>query len=187
VSTDRYIALVPSANSDKTKFIAWLNATLGPLDSIYELLKTMYTYFDIDVAVGNQLDIIGEWVGVSRTLNFQPVSGPAIMTDAVYRNVIKVKISSNAWDGTNETYVPLWNLALPGIPIIYTDNQDMSISIVTLTLPDPYTTELIQNGYYAIKPQAINLNFAAVPLLFAYDAASLSPTEYGGYDNGYYL
>lgn len=187
MSTDRYIELVPSENQTKPKFIAWLNATAEIIDHAYQLADGMYGFFNIDTAVGNQLDIIGEWVGVGRILNFQPVYGPAIMTDSVYRTVIKSQIARNAWDGTNEQYVTLWNDALPEIPIIFSDNQDMTISVVALTEPDDYTVELIQNGYFALKPQGVGFNFAAVPILFAYDADTLDPMLYSGYDEGYYL
>lgn len=187
MSTDRYIDLVPSENSDKPKFIAWLNVPAEIMDNAYELSNDMYTYFDIDAAVGDQLDILGEWVGVERRLNFEPVHGPAIMTDDTYRSVIKSKIARNAWRGTNGEYLELWNQALPSTPIIYSDNQDMSISVVALGTPDPYAVELIENGYYTLKPQGVRFNFAAVPLLFAYDADSLDPLTYSGYDEGYYL
>lgn len=187
MSTDRYIDLVPSENKQKPKFIAWLNATASVIDNAYQLSNGMHEYFDIDTAIGNQLDVIGEWVGVQRILNFQPVYGPAIMTDTVYRTVIKSKIARNAWDGTNEQYVALWNSALPEIPIIFTDNQDMTITVVAFTEPDDYTIELIENGYFALKPQGVGFNFAAVPILFAYDSDSLDPLTYSGYDEGYYL
>lgn len=187
MSTDRYIDLVPSENKEKPKFIAWLNASLEMVDAAYQLSKGMYELYDIDTAIGDQLDVIGEWVGVNRVLNFQPVYGPAIMTDDTYRSVIKSKIAQNAWNGTNEQYVTLWDGILPEVPIIFSDNQDMSISVVAITTPDDYVIELINNGYFLIKPQAVGLNFAAVPILFAYDAESLDPLLYSGYDDGYYL
>lgn len=183
----KHLDLVPSENKEKPKFIDWLEVSTTAVDTVYTLANEMYDYFDVDTAIGDQLDIIGEYVGIERLLNFQPLYGPAVMTDDVYRSVIKSKISRNAWNGTNEDFYRLWEMALPGLPVIYTDNQDMSISVVALTDPDDYTIELVQNGYYQLKPQGVLFNFAAVPIIFAYDADSLDPLIYSGYDEGYYL
>jgi hypothetical protein len=67
-----YISLITSLYRTKPKFIAWLTALLTPLCQTNSLLKNFDAAFDLDQAVGVQLDILGQLIGVSRTVQFQP-------------------------------------------------------------------------------------------------------------------
>jgi len=65
----QYLDLIPSANSDKPKFIALLTAILSPLIDGQNAALDVVNKYDLDQAIGKQLDVIGEWVGQSRTLS----------------------------------------------------------------------------------------------------------------------
>ena len=61
-----YLQLIPSWNSDKPRFVNTLAALLQPMVDAQAMLAKLNTDFDIDTAIGVQLDQIGQWLGVSR-------------------------------------------------------------------------------------------------------------------------
>ena len=63
-----YLDLVPSQHSNKPNFISVLNTIIQPLVDIQNLMQQMPEYFDLNLAVGVQLDAVGEWVGITRYL-----------------------------------------------------------------------------------------------------------------------
>lgn len=50
------------------RFLAFLGAIVAPLDELEALFQIIALQSDIDVAAGTQLDVIGDIVGVSRTI-----------------------------------------------------------------------------------------------------------------------
>lgn len=64
-----YVALIPSANNKAPKFTAMVEAVTSAWAGVYELLQELPQVFDVDTAVGEQLDIIGLWVGQSRVID----------------------------------------------------------------------------------------------------------------------
>jgi hypothetical protein len=126
-----------------------------PLLDTSTALNSLITAFDIDTAVGVQLDILGEWIGRSRYVAV-PISGIffswdtdglgydqgvwqghmtrtgyTALSDETYRIILKAKIAINNWDGTNDTLPPILDNALAGsgLTMQIVDNQDMTISI----------------------------------------------------------
>lgn len=63
-----YVALIPSANNKAPKFTAMVDAVTSAWAGLYELLQAMPQAFDLDSAQGEQLDIVGQWVGQSRVI-----------------------------------------------------------------------------------------------------------------------
>jgi hypothetical protein len=51
---------------------AWLTVLIQPFIDAGALASVMYNYFDVNAAVGVQLDILGQIVGVGRILPFNP-------------------------------------------------------------------------------------------------------------------
>jgi len=66
---NQYLGLVPSENKEKTKFIALLTTLLNPLIDGQNIALDVVNKYDLDQAYGKQLDVVGEWVGQSRTLS----------------------------------------------------------------------------------------------------------------------
>lgn len=137
------------------------DAYIDPDIDISQTMTGMISAFDIDTAVGKQLDILGEWIGRKRRVStpisgvyfswdteklgwdqgvwqgpFDPDDGFLDLSDEVYRLVLKVKIAINHWNGQNDTLPDILDSALAGsgLRIAIVDNQDMSISI--WILPD---------------------------------------------------
>jgi hypothetical protein len=68
--TDEYKKLLIIQYSDKPKALAQIQLTVSKLEEVYNLISSFKTAFDLDIAVGKQLDIIGKMVGISRKVPF---------------------------------------------------------------------------------------------------------------------
>jgi hypothetical protein len=116
----------------------------------------LITAFDIDEAIGVQLDALGEWIGRSRIVSqpisgvyfsfdkdglgwdqgvwqgpYDPDAGYTSLSDDTYRIILKAKIAINGWDGQNDSLPPILEAALEGsgLKMQIFDNQDMTISV----------------------------------------------------------
>ena len=161
MANDSYIKLVTSKHYDKPKFIAWLTENLIPPDDATTVINSLQSDFNLDTAVGNQLDIIGQLVGRKRLLDFQPTVDSPTMDDTTYRFVLKAKIAQNQWDGTTPGLYAIWNSVFPINPISVKDNQDMTCDI--LFVGQNFTTlqrELIAHGYIIPKSQCVSFSYA---------------------------
>ena len=173
-----YLALVTSQYKDKTKFIAWLTANLDIVDDISTTIAGLDGNYDVDSAVGYQLDVIGLLVGVDRLLTIQPSDGSSpLVDDTTYRFLIKAKIAQNHWDGTIPELYNIWRAPFPLNTIKIQDNQDMTFSI--LFVSQSYTTlqrQLISAGYIMPKPEGVGVtyNFNGT---FSFASGSVSETD----------
>lgn len=124
-TVDDYVALIPPANAAKPKFVATVRATVAPVAALQELLAGLPNDFDLDDAVGAQLDAVGVRVGRSRQLPY-PLQGIFFtwddpkrgwdkgiwkgpyeagvgiyeLDDDTFRRLLRSKILANRWDGT---------------------------------------------------------------------------------------
>jgi hypothetical protein len=124
-TTDNYLALITPWNAIRPKFVATVAASVDPLVRIQGLLSELAQEFDLDEAVGVQLDAVGVRVGRSRKLTtpLRPFffswddatrgwdsgvwSGPydtrygiSLLDDDTFRRLIRARILANVWDGT---------------------------------------------------------------------------------------
>lgn len=63
-----YTTLITSQHADKPKFAALVQALTGAVDGITQAIASLPQAFDLDVAVGAQLDVDGQWIGQPRTV-----------------------------------------------------------------------------------------------------------------------
>jgi len=68
--TDEYKKLLIVQYSDKPKALATIESLLAPLEDIYDNMFLLEDAFDLDKALGVQLDVIGKIVGISREVPF---------------------------------------------------------------------------------------------------------------------
>lgn len=186
-----YLALLTSEYAEKPNITAVITADTSVQVRVQDLMTSMTLLFDVDVAVGDQLDIVGEWVGVSRNVaipivgvyfswdgltyttgwdfgSWQPYNTPAQITslpDDAYRTLIKAKIAANHWDGTTEGAYAIWDELFPTITILIQDNENMSYDLAFVGgIVDSLTLALITGGYIPLKPEGVHVNTYYVPV-----------------------
>lgn len=165
-----YLDLITSQHKNKLKYMATVEAVLQHSDDIYALAVYLDEDFDLDLAEGKQLDVLGDIVGAKRVLNFQPRGGLSpVLEDPAYRNLIKAKIAQNLWKGGIDDLAATW-LTLFGQGIIIEDNQDMTIKVMVIGMDDEITQEMVLEGLIVPKPQSVGINFFfSSKAVFGYD------------------
>lgn len=176
-----YLDLITSQHRGKPRYEATVAAVLKHTTDIYACAVYLDDYFDVDEAIGKQLDVLGEIVGAKRTLNFQPRGNLSpVLEDPAYRNLIKAKIAQNLWKGGIDDLYGTW-LNLFGNGIVIEDKQDMTITVVVIGMDDEITQEMIMEGLIVPKPQSVRVNFmfSSKPV-FGYD---METDTIRGYDH----
>lgn len=164
-TVEYYQKLVTSEHQTSPKYMAWLGAMIEPLTVIQSVIDNLISDFDLDTAIGAQLDIVGQWVGISRLLpealigvyfswdatadigwdsgvwqsDLDPDSGLIILPDDLYRLLIKAKIVANHWDGSIPGLYKIWSTIFGDSSdspvLIIQDNQDMSMDYIFAVHP----------------------------------------------------
>lgn len=160
MAIDKYLDNITSQHRDKPKFIAWLSSSLNIIDHAYIMTKNMDNDFDLDNAIGQQLDILGQIIGRKRTLTFQPLNGHnPVLDDETYRLVLRAKVAMNMWDGKTESAYEIWNNIFDDIGLQLQDNQDMSLTAYVTGYVNQIRQDLIQHGYIVPKPEGVRINY----------------------------
>ena len=159
-----------------------------PGTNVNQLLTTAgsgYDFVALDACVGDQLDIVGEILGLSRKLNFNPTGGVSdILTDDMYRELLKHKVLMNHWDGRLDSVKALWSTLYPDGEIAFIDNMDMTLTVFPLGSFSTLTIDLLVNGYLLPRPQGVlyDYQFGELPYFgFDHDDAYIS-----GFDTGHW-
>lgn len=199
---EEYLDLVPAEHRNKPKFVAMLTALLTPFVETQELLAHLSLDFDVDTAVGSQLDVVGMWVGVSRVIStpltgvyfsfdtagvgldqgtwfneFDPVDGLTVLPDDAYRTLLRARIANNQWDGTIPGAYEVWDSAFSGtgVGILIQDYGNMHMLFaLTGPVPDALTLSLFTGGYLNVKPAGVQIDDYATP--------SVPDVPYFGFD-----
>jgi hypothetical protein len=179
-----YLALLPSQHATQPKFTAMLAAVLQPFVDANNALVGALTQYDLDTAVGRQLDVIGQWVGLSRRI-LAPVAGvyfsfdtagvgfdqgvwfePSFSTvgvttldDETYRLLLRLKIAANKWDGTQAGSNAVFAVLAPiGLTVRVKDNQNMTVDLlISGTLPSALFLELLKQAYSWFRPAGVSV------------------------------
>lgn len=164
----------------------WLGLLLSPLDDATTCLQQISPAFDLDTAVGSQLDADGAIMGVSRVLNFQPTSGlSAVLDDDTYRILLRATLAFNRWDGLKASLQPIWQSLFPQGTIVIHDNQNMTAEIILTGVFTPIIQQLITNGYIVPRSETVQYTyvFGDLPILgFDQDNAFIA-----GWDTGHFV
>lgn len=183
----KYVDLITSYHASKPLFVQHVDLSTRPLVDAASAMAGMTSDFDIDTAVGVQLDIIGEWVGRSRVVSepitgvyfsfdtdglgfeqgvwqgpYDPDTGFTKLSDEVYRVILKAKIAINNWDGTNDSLPDILNTALSGsgLAMQIIDNQDMTISVIVF--PESDIADVSRELLAAIRQGYLTVKAAGV-------------------------
>lgn len=156
-----YINLLTPEHRFKSKYIAWVSASLSMVNDLQSLFSDMNGAFDIDNAAGSQLDVIGQLLNVPRTLPYQPqvsaVGNPAfawgdmgdgyggwgtgywllfgvspVLNDDYYRLILKASIIRSRWDGTANSLLSLLNKVFVNSGMIFLVQDNQDMSFTVI-------------------------------------------------------
>lgn len=184
---DFYSKLITSQYQNAANILSFLDIFLSKLKDCSDFLEGIDAAFDLDTAVGAQLDILGEIAGISRRLNFQPNYGLSpILRDSDFRTLIRATIGKNQWDGEQDSLYTLWAVLFPGAAIAIHDNHWMDMDVF-VQFPDLTSIfiDLIKRGYIVPKPEGVKQRIYIGPPfpLFGFDYDDPYVT---GFDRGYW-
>ena len=63
-----YTTLITSEHNQQPNFVAMVNAVANGIGAITQVAQSLPASFDLDVAVGAQLNVVGQWVGQPRVI-----------------------------------------------------------------------------------------------------------------------
>ena len=207
-----FIQNITSEHADKDNFISMVTASVQPFADIKALYEITPSLFMVDTAVGQQLDVVGQWVGVSRYLNLEltgvyfalddasvgfdagvwkgptdPDSGLVALPDEYYRLVIKARILNNSWDGSKDgIYALADEVYTPlGFSFYVEDYADLSIAVglVGTTPPPPILTALVTSGALDVKGVTIRIRSRAAQQGPVF-AFDINSPIFQGFDSG---
>jgi len=195
----KYTDLITNYHAGKPLFVEHVDLSTRPLTDISNVTTALITAFDIDTAYGNQLDILGLWIGRTRVVEepitgiyfsfdtddigfdqgvwrgpYDPLEGFTNLSDDVYRMVLKTKIAINHWDGTNGTLPAILDTALAGsgVRMEIVDNQDMTISLLFFA----------ENGIDAVSKEiiaVIKMGYLTVKAAGVYSGGNITTPSTG--------
>lgn len=216
-TTQDYLNLITSEYQDQPNYMAMIAATVSPMVRVQALMQSMQALggiFDLSTPpIGDQLGIIGQWVGASRDLEI-PVSGVfftwdgsaaqgwdsgiwqdptndqvlTVLPDDVYLTLILAKIAANRWDGTTEGAYDIWAVLFPTMVLLIQDNENMSFVIaIQGTVLNTLTIALLTNGVLPLRPEGVEITEYIIGVgtepLFAWD---IENSNLAGWDTGYW-
>ena len=125
VPVETYVGRITPWQSTHPDYTATVTGSLAPIADAAAVTASLPAAFDIDDAIGRQLDIVGEWVGRSRNVPiplpgiyfslddalrgldlgvwkgpYDTAVGITALSDDVYRRLLYANILAKRWDGT---------------------------------------------------------------------------------------
>lgn len=211
-TSTQYTSLITSEHADKPKFTSMVGLVAQGIANATNAADTLSILYDLDAAVGSQLDAIGLWVGISRqvsvplavyfsfdtaSLGFDqgnifapgnPASGLVAMDDSTYRLLMRAKIGANNWDGTMASFnAIIAAIFFPlGITAQTVDNQDMTMTVYLIgNVPSAILAAVLAGGYLALRPFGVLINgfISITHPLFGFDQTN---SVVAGFDTGYF-
>lgn len=185
-----YTDLITDEHREKPKFVATVAASVSPFAKLQDVMRKFVSDFDVDTAIGVQLDTVALWVGVTRAVAIpisgyyftwddvvsdgwdngvwkgigDPSSGFVNLPDDLFRSLIKAKIQANHWRGDIAGAYDIINEALSvdgSITIV--DNQDMTMTVrITSGALPAVEQAIVTAGYLPIKPAGVKANYVIV-------------------------
>lgn len=197
-----YLNLVTSEHRVRPKFMAMVEGVMQPFADIVAVMRSIVVLYDLDVSVGAQEDVDGEWIGASRALNapltnvyfsfdvsglgfdegtwqgpFNPNTYVINLSDDQYRLLLRAKLLNDRWDGTIPGAYAIWAELFDGTDfgILIQDLGNMHMLFaLTGPTPDVITLALFKGGYLNVKPAGVKID--------AYLTPSVPSTPYFGFD-----
>ena len=179
-----YLALITPEHNQRPNFVAVMTMLLQPIADQLQLTNGIPSLFDLDTAVGQQLDYVGQWIGKTRNIKetltgvffsfdttglgfdegtWADTASTTVLTalpDDQYRLLLYATVAENHWDGTvpnAEKYLnAFWNQF--GYYEYIIDNQDMTVTFLLVGPPlNALTAALYYGGYLDIVAAGVGV------------------------------
>lgn len=181
----QYTGLVTSEHNNKANFMAVLSALVQPCADIAETLNSIPAAFDLDTAIGNQLDYVGQWVGRTRNLKvpitgvffsldiapgldsgvvwtpYTPTQGLESLPDDQYRSLLRARVLNNQWNGSMSQAYSIYDALFASS--LYTpfieDNADLTMYVgIAGQVPDALTLAMLTQGLLNARPAGVQVS-----------------------------
>lgn len=177
-----YTGLITSEHRHATKFLATIDALIEALVTNQNLVRALPSFFDLDTAIGAQLDRVGERIGRSRYLKvplrnvyfsldvpglgldqavwyertFSATSGLVRLDDYYYRLTLYAQVAANQWDGTIPGAYRAYDAIFKplGYHVLIQDYGDMTMAVMIFSDGpiNAIIATLFSNGEFALRP-----------------------------------
>lgn len=155
-----YLSTICSSWRGASNFLAWLGSNLQLFQDGIQCLNQFDQAFGLLTAVGPQLDILGQILGQSRTVGFQPRFGISpVLDDTTYRLLLRSSVWRNHWNGLTVGLWPGWYAIFPGSQLLISDSQAMSVSFLITLNASTLVIDLITNGLIIPIPQGVEYSY----------------------------
>lgn len=156
-----YLKLFTSQYQLSPKLMQYAQLAFQPIDDLTNLLVFIGNDYDLDFAIGHQLDVCGQLIGQSRTVGFQPRNGISpVLDDATYRLLLYARRAQNSWDGKINSLYGIWRTLFPTGKLIINDNQNMSATVIVSGTFTTLIQDLVLNGYIVPRPEGVLYTYA---------------------------
>jgi hypothetical protein len=133
-SLDDYLSLITAEHNQRPRFVATVALSVQPYVDGSNTALSLIGLFDLDTAVGVQLDALGQWVGITRYVTidleqwftfdkynvgfdqgkwltpYETTNETVALDDEHYRLLLRARIASNQWDGTIPGAYDAWGV-----------------------------------------------------------------------------
>lgn len=191
MTTDTYVALLTSEHRSQPLYAAAVRAMVQGFSDGYDTLQALLDLYNIDYAVGDQLDTIARWVGVIRAVPVpltnvyftwggtvqtgwgvgvwkgptDPGTGIVTLGDSDFRTLIRAKIMANSWDGSADGLRDIFTALFgTGVSFVDTQNQSYNVKYKTTGLDalSAVMQTLLINDFLAVRPSGISVTYTAI-------------------------
>jgi hypothetical protein len=163
--TNLFTSEYQGGDAASQKLLQYVRNKWRPIDDLTELAQLVFGYFQISTAEGVQLDRIGELVGASRVLPFQPSNGfSPVLDDVTYRQLLYATIGINQWDGRLVSIYPIWKSVFPTGKLTINDNQNMTCTIIIAGSFTSLALDMIEHGLIIPRPEGVQYSYTTADL-----------------------
>jgi hypothetical protein len=185
-----YLARIPSYHSTQPRFMNTVATLIQPLVDAMAMLDKLTTRdFDLDTAVGVQLDMVGQWLGRDRWLRmpftdvffsldlpedrvgfdqgiwlgpYDARDGLRALDDDNYRVLLKLYAIANQWPGYHPPIVNALNAVWPGVVVDDRGDKPGEVMRCDVLIPGPAISTValfMLQQDYPIKASGVRYNF----------------------------
>lgn len=167
--------VVLSQYSTSPRLMGLMAACQAQMDACPDMELFHHNVFDLDTATGVSLDLWGQILGISRSL--QTDSGPIIWEDDDYKFLLWQKALANISDATAATLTRLLTAYFDEGQAYILDNQDMTIRVVTEFFATDTQSAILENYGLLCLGAGVGWEWYQIPLseTFGFDGSGLQP------------